>query len=184
MLTILNLVANCVYFHVKWRNARHFDARTVDSFVLKRDWGSPCWPRMTRMVSKISQMFILSISNSEWHCPFKSAPTGKWNYVNPCPIFLGIPNQSTAYVKRQARPRWTYVRRSSVTPTCLTPNVRGPSYLGLTRSISWLLMPWLLTSPGHQKPWYWLYRICMSFSYLRKDFKYLCHINVEKWHKM
>ena len=28
----------------------------------------------------------------------------------------------------------------------LTLNVRGPSYLGLTRSISWLLMPWLLTS--------------------------------------
>ena len=39
----------------------------------------------------------------------------------------------------------------------LTLNVRGPSYLGLTRSISWLLMPWLLTSPGHQQPWYWLY---------------------------
>ena len=35
-----------------------------------------------------------------------------------------------------------------------TLNVRGPSYLGLTRSISWLLMPWLLASPGHQQPWY------------------------------
>ena len=33
--------------------------------------------------------------------------------------------------------------------TSLTLNVRGPSYLGLTRSISWLLIPWLLTSPGH-----------------------------------
>ena len=52
----------------------------------------------------------------------------------------------------------------------LTLNVRGPSYLGLTRSISWLLMPWLLTSPGHQQPWYWLCRICRSWSYLRKDF--------------
>ena len=31
----------------------------------------------------------------------------------------------------------------------LTLNVRGPSYLSLTRSISWLLMPWLLMSPGH-----------------------------------
>ena len=61
----------------------------------------------------------------------------------------------------------------------LTLNVRGPSYLGLTRSISWLLMPWLLTLPGHQQPWYWLYRICRSLSYLRKDFKYLCPINVE-----
>ena len=34
-------------------------------------------------------------------------------------------------------------------------------------------MPWLLTSPGHQQPWYWLYVICRSFSYLRKDFKYM-----------
>ena len=66
----------------------------------------------------------------------------------------------------------------------LTLNVRGPSYLGLTRSISWPLMPWLLTSPGHQQPLYWLCRIGRFLSYLRKDFKYLCHINVEKWHKM
>ena len=42
--------------------------------------------------------------------------TGKWKYVNPCLDFLGIPDQRTAYVKRQAQPRWTYVRRSSVTP--------------------------------------------------------------------
>ena len=63
----------------------------------------------------------------------------------------------------------------------LTLNVRGPGYLGLTRSISWLLMPWLLTSPGYQQPWYWLpvCRICRSWSYLRKDINYLCHINVE-----
>ena len=66
----------------------------------------------------------------------------------------------------------------------LTLNVRGPSYLGLTRSISWLLMPWLLTSPGHQQPWYWLCRIGRFLSYLRKDFNYLRRTNVEKWHKM
>ena len=66
----------------------------------------------------------------------------------------------------------------------LTLNVRGPSYLGLTRSVSWLLMPWRRKEPGHQQPWYWLYRICRSLSYLRKDFKYLCPINVEEWHKM
>ena len=65
-----------------------------------------------------------------------------------------------------------------------TLNVRGPSYLGLTRSISWLLMPWLLTSPRHRQPWYLLYRICRSLSYLRKDFRNLSHINMEEWHKM
>ena len=66
----------------------------------------------------------------------------------------------------------------------LTLNVRGPSYLGLTRSISWLLMPWLLTSPGHQQPWYWLCRLGRFLSFLRKDLNYLRCINVEKWHKM
>ena len=66
----------------------------------------------------------------------------------------------------------------------LTLNVRGPSYLGLTRSISWLLMPWLLTSPGHQQPWYWLCGIGRFLSYLRNDFNYLRRINVDKWHKI
>ena len=46
--------------------------------------------------------------------------------------------------------------------------MRGPSYLCLTRSILWLLVPWLLTSPGHQQPWYWLCRIGRFLSYLRK----------------
>ena len=32
-----------------------------------------------------------------------------------------------------------------------TLDMQGPSYLGLTRSIAWLLMPWLLTSPEHQQ---------------------------------
>ena len=66
----------------------------------------------------------------------------------------------------------------------LTLNVRGPSYLGLTRSISLLLMPWLLTSPGHQQQCYWLCRMGRLLSYLRKGFNYLRRINVEKWYKM
>ena len=75
------------------------------------------------------------------------------------------------------------VRRHIYIELTLTLNVRGPSYLGLTRSISWLLMPWLLTSPGHQQPWYWLCRMGRFLSYFRKDFNYLRRINVEKWHK-
>ena len=66
----------------------------------------------------------------------------------------------------------------------LTLNVRGLSYLGLTRSVSWLLMSWLLASPGHQQPWYWLCRMGRSLSYLRKDFHHLCDINVEEYHEM
>ena len=81
-----------------------------------------------------------------------------------------------------SRPQW--VKQQKNLSIFLTLNVRGLSYRGLTRSISWLLMPWLLTSPGHQQPWYWLYRMCRPFTYLRKDFKCLCHIIEEEWHKM
>ena len=40
--------------------------------------------------------------------------------------------------------------------TNLTPSVWVPSFSSLIRSISWLLMPWLLVLPGHQQPWYCL----------------------------
>ena len=60
----------------------------------------------------------------------------------------------------------------------LTLNVLGLCYLGLTSSISWLLMPWWCKEPGHHQPWYWLCHVeyvYKSLSYLAKDFKYLCH---------
>ena len=63
----------------------------------------------------------------------------------------------------------------------LTHNMQGLSYLSLTRSISWLLMPWLLASPGHQHPSYWLRRIGESLSYRRNDFNNLCHVILEEW---
>ena len=66
----------------------------------------------------------------------------------------------------------------------LTFNMWGRSYLSLTRSISWLLMPWLLASPGHQQPWYWLCKKGKSWFHTRKDFNYLWHVSVEEWHKM
>ena len=44
----------------------------------------------------------------------------------------------------------------------------GPSYSGLTRSLSWLLMPWLLVSPGHQHSWYWLCGVGKFLSLMRK----------------
>ena len=81
---------------------------------------------------------------------------------------------------------WIRQNCSKISPLTmvLTLNVRGPSYLHLTRSISWLLMLWPLTSPGHQQPWYWLCKIGRFLSYLRKDLNYLHRINVEKRHKM
>ena len=56
-----------------------------------------------------------------------------------------------------------------------------PEYAGRTKSIPWLLMPWLLASPGHQQPWYWLCMISRSLSFIRIDRKYLCHLSVQEW---
>ena len=39
-----------------------------------------------------------------------------------------------------------------------------------------------VASPGHQRPWYWLWRMGRSSSYLRQDFNHLCLINIEEWH--
>ena len=106
-----------------------------------------------------------------------------WNIRFPlkCSLFVIV----KPYISEQECINLRRMVSMNVLPDAyLTLTVRRPSYSGLTRSISWLLMPWLLTSPGHQQPWYWIYRICRSFSYLRKDFKYLCQTNVEKWHKM
>ena len=59
---------------------------------------------------------------------------------------------------------------SSLFLTC--PVVR-PEYSGRSRSMQWLLMPWLLPSPGHQQPWYWLCSINWSLLSRRKNVIYL-----------
>ena len=41
-------------------------------------------------------------------------------------------------------------------------------------------MHWLLASPGHQHPRYWLYKTDRTLSSMRKDFNYPCHISVEE----
>ena len=56
--------------------------------------------------------------------------------------------------------------------------------LSARTALIWLLMHWLLASPEHQHPWYWLCRKRKFLSYLRKDFNYLCHVKVEQRHKM
>ena len=63
----------------------------------------------------------------------------------------------------------------------LTYLVLKPKYFMQSRSILWLLIPWLFVLPGHQQPWYWICRINGSLSSTRKDFNYLCHIRIVKW---
>ena len=99
-----------------------------------------------------------------------------WDALAPPPKVIKAP------IKYMWQKLYTLIKgfRSTRFKITLTLNVRGPSYLALTRSISWLLMTWLLTSRGHQQPWYWPCKICSFLSSLRKDFNYLRFINVEK----
>ena len=57
-------------------------------------------------------------------------------------------------------------------------------YSEITRRISWLMMPWLLESSGHQQLWYWLGRISRSLSSTKNDFSDLHLHSVEKWYEM
>ena len=49
------------------------------------------------------------------------------------------------------------------------------------KSIPWLLMLRLLSSPGHQQLWYWLCMISVSLSFMRTGFNYMPHLNVDEW---
>ena len=91
-------------------------------------------------------------------------------------------NIAAWYVNCQIHYRFANLLKLTTTKI-LTLDMQGPSHFSLTRSISWLLMPWLLRSPGHQHQWYWLCRIDKFLSYLKEDFNYL-HVNVDEWHKI
>ena len=119
--TTFNLVANRVHFHVKWRKAHQFDARTVDLFFVFFETGL----EKPMLTLNVPNGFNNTTNVYSIHLELRMASpcqisTGKWKYVNPCLDFLGGPDQRTAYAKPQARPRWTCVRRSSVTPDLFT----------------------------------------------------------------
>ena len=61
----------------------------------------------------------------------------------------------------------------------LTLSGQGLSYPGLTQSISWLLIPWLLASHDHQQSWYCRRKLGRSLSYMRRGFNFVCHVSVE-----
>ena len=144
-----------------------------------------CWNQLDPRCSKnsaplINTAWLSSLNSCNWaliSCSYSDKVT-----LSPLSIYIQATKSSYNMVEYNMI---SYIAQQLL--NLLTLNVRGLSYLGLTgltRSISWLLMPWLLTSPGHQQPWYWLCRIGRFLSYLRKDFNYVHRINVKKWQKM
>ena len=76
----------------------------------------------------------------------------------------------------------TYILRNQWINSQLTLLGLKPEYSGQNSSIPWLLMSWLLVSPGHQQLWLWQCRIksCLSSMRSRKSFKHLCHLIVDQ----
>ena len=56
------------------------------------------------------------------------------------------------------------IHTSKYSPSWLCLVMLKLEYCGQTWSISWLLMPWLPVSPGHQQQWYWLCKIYRPLS--------------------
>ena len=117
-LTILYLVANCLYFHAEWRKARHFGCKDCRFVCFETGLGKPILtlndPSGFKNTTNVHSIHL----EPRMTLPCQSS-AGKWKYIDPCLDFLGIPDQRTAYVKRQVRPGWTFVRRSSVTADLL-----------------------------------------------------------------
>ena len=51
-------------------------------------------------------------------------------------------------------------------------------------TIPCLLIPWLLTSPGHQQPWHWLHKLTMFLPSLKINFNSMQHVNFDEWYKL
>ena len=95
-------------------------------------------------------------------------------------IFLPYESKRPVTFQHDNKCKYLFMLPKNPTKKCLTHLLLKPQNFILIWSILWLLMPWLLVSPGQQQPWYWLHRIKGSFPYMRKDSIYLCHLSVEK----
>ena len=102
----------------------------------------------------------LIISKVQWQTRQKIAP------LKSCPDPLRTNKLIQKQTLTPSHWQWSYVS------VALTLSVQRLSYHSLIRSISWLLLSWLLASPGHQQPRYWLCEIGKFLSFTRKDFNY------------
>ena len=78
------------------------------------------------------------------------------------------------------RPILTYICITQ--PQWVTLLMLRPEYSGQTRLTTlWLLIPWLLASPGHQQPWYWLCAVWKALSSFGVNFRNMQRFDVEEW---
>ena len=124
---------------------------------------------------------IMAVSAKLWR-PCRPEDPQKYQNCRSCKSVAGLNtgNQCNSHkllpVQQDLQIQMYFIRQA----TPLLPAWgRGPASVMET---TWLLMPWLLASPGHQHPRYWLSRIDKFLSYMRKDFNCLYHVSVEEWY--
>ena len=107
ILTILYPVSNCLYFHVKWWKGRHFCCEDCWFVCFETGLGKPMLTlNDPNGLKNTTDVYSIHLElRMAFICKIGA---GKWKYVNACLDFIGIPDQRTAYVKRQVRPGWTY----------------------------------------------------------------------------
>ena len=128
-----------------------------------------------------------------WLVPFhNSGTTFNWHLAHCVQLFMYSPRNALVFnceyifkVGLTKRPQISHVclvnMPSSSLCFRLTLLPLKLDYSCRSWSIPWMLMPWLLVSPGHQQPCYWLCIINSYLPFTSKDFKYLCHVSVKKW---
>ena len=126
------------------------------------------WPDwIIRSIVKAKEFvrdFNYELINSLWHGSQYKMRLFKWDHfkchIKNCSFLL--------FLSRIIRCFFNFIS---------TLLVLKPEYTVRIGSIPWLLMPWLLVSPGHQQPSYWLCRINKSSSSIRKDFNNLQYLD-------
>ena len=99
-------------------------------------------------------------------------------HVSRCGFIFARPAMARAVAYAKAHSRKTSERHDCQ----WLRNVTGVLVISNSWSIPWLLIPWLLASPGHQQPWRWTCLVTGSLSSTRKKFIYQYHHNIRCWH--
>ena len=111
--------------------------------------------------------FVWGIRRSPVNSPHKGQWRGALLFSLICTQINGWVNNHKAGDLRRHGGHYevTVIPASMCSISALTLLLLKPEYSVRTRSAPWLLMTWLLVSPGHQQQWYWLCMINVHVSY-------------------
>ena len=147
----------------------------LGAYLAPWDLLASCW----HMHVGASRETNFSLEKTWVSCACYSANMIEQDKIQPCKLMPEDLLMVIPHWLSQTMHFWAEIHQQPL--TLLMPI---PEDSGRTQPIPWLLMPWLLLSPGHQQPWHCTCRMDRSLSSIRNDFNYLHYPNVEKWYKI